>query len=104
MGKLVGSLSVAIFALTGCVSLRSVSLTQIPAERKHAVSAEASKLIFLGLNFDNDFVDRLDNQLKSKCNNGKVTGILTKDETVDYFLGLIYKRQVTAEGYCIKGS
>ncbi|MEY4630571.1 MAG: hypothetical protein RIQ81_691 [Pseudomonadota bacterium] len=84
----------------GCVSLQSVSLTQIPAKRDNKVTASTDKWIILGFNFDNDYVDKLTEKLKDKCENGQIRGILTKDETTSYFL--VFKRSVTATGYCIK--
>lgn len=88
---------------TGCVSLNTLSLTSIPAQRSNIVKADVSKVIFLGFNFDNDFVDQLEGQLKNKCPNGVVSGILTKDEVVDYFLLIVWKHQISATGYCVKG-
>jgi len=88
--------------LTGCVSLNSVSLTQIPAERGNRVRAEASKFLFLGISFDNDYVDEVRDELKSRCKGGLVTGILTKDEYINYFLFIFAKRRVEAQGYCVK--
>ncbi len=88
--------------MSGCVHLNSVSLTQIPSERRHRVHAEASRLIILGLNFDNDYLDDVTDDLRQRCK-GKITGILTKDEMVNYFLFLVIKRRVEATGYCQKG-
>lgn len=86
-----------------CVSLRTVSLTQIPKKRSRPVQASADRTIILGFNFDNDYVDRVTAQLKDQCRGGKVTGILTKDEVTNYFLFFVYNRKVTARGYCLKG-
>ena len=93
-------ISCLALTLSSCVSLKSVSLTQIPKTRKNRVKAEASKLIFLALNFNNDFVEEVPQKLKEKCRKGKVTGILTKDEVTSYFL--FFKRTVTAQGYCVR--
>jgi hypothetical protein len=87
-------------SLTACVSLQSVSLTPVPAKRENKVSASTHKWIILGFNFDNDFVDRVSEQLKDKCDNGQIRGILTKDEVTSYLL--VFKRTVTATGYCQK--
>ena len=87
-------------SLSSCVSLQSVSLTQIPKTRKNLIRSEASKLIFLGFNFDNDFVDAVPQDLRAKCRKGKVTGILTKDEVTNYFI--FFRRTVSAQGYCIR--
>jgi len=90
--------------MSSCVSLKSVSLTQIPKKRKQIVFSETSKFIFFGLNFDNDFVDDITDDLKNQCEFGKISGILTKDELTDYFLHLVVKRQVSVTGYCVKSS
>lgn len=87
--------------LTGCASVNSVSLTPIPADRRSPVKVEVSKTIILGFNFDNDFVDQVVSGLQKKCPQGKVSGILTKDENINYFLYLVWKKQVTATGYCL---
>src|SRR5688572_12241021 len=89
----------AALTLGGCAHLNSVSQTQIPARRSKVVEAETSKWIIFFLSFDNDYVDELSAKLKSTCPNGDVRGILTKDETYNYFIGLVMKRKVTAEGY-----
>ena len=86
--------------LSGCATVESVSLTSIPKDRSKMVVAQASKIIFLGLNFDNDFIDTLTTDLKTKCPKGVVSGILTKDESIDYFLLIVTKRKITATGYC----
>ncbi len=95
-------LSFCFLALTsgmvGCAAVNSVSLTPIPAQRNHPVKAEVSKWIFLGFSFDNDFIDPLVGDLKQKCPNGVISGILTKDETISYFL--LFKKHVSATGYC----
>lgn len=92
----------AVVFLAGCTSLRTVSLTSIPPKRDRPVRAEASRFIFLGFNFDNDYVDQMTNDLKNQCQDGVISGILTKDETVDYFLMIFWSHRVTATGYCSK--
>lgn len=101
MKKFLTSIILSAFA-TSCVHVNSVSLTQIPNTRSQQLKAEASKIIILGLNFDNDYVDKINDDLKGQCPNGKVQGILTKDETTQYFLFFVIKRSVTATGYCNK--
>lgn len=83
---------------TGCASINSVSLTPIPSARSRPVSAEVTKIIILGFSFDNDFIDPLVSDLQQKCPNGVISGILTKDETISYFL--VFKKRVVATGYC----
>jgi len=94
----------SILGLNACTSLATVSLTTIPAQRNSVVKAEASKTIFLGFNFDNDFVNDMENQLKRQCPNGIISGILTKDEVIDYFLFIVWQHRVTATGYCTKAN
>ena len=94
--------SIAGLILSSCVSLQSVSLTQIPKQRSKTVTAMVSKTIFLGFNFDNDFVDDISSRLAEQCPGGKVTGILTKDSTTSYVF--VFRRQIEAQGYCIQKS
>jgi hypothetical protein len=102
MGGVALLLLTALSNLCACASINSVSLTSIPAKRGTEIKAEASRTIFLGFNFDNDYVNQMTADLKSQCVDGQVRGILTKDETIDYFLFIVYKRKVTATGYCLK--
>ena len=92
----------SLLAMTSCVHLNSVSLTQIPEKRTGKVEAATEKWIIFLMNFDNDYVDKLNEDLKDKCRGGKIQGLLTKDETTDYFLALVMKRRVTATGFCSK--
>ncbi len=98
------SLLVIACLMSACASINSVSVTAIPAKKGTPIKAEGSRVIFLGFNFDNDFVDRMTDDLKTQCPDGQVKGILTKDETILYFLFIVYKRRVTATGYCQKNN
>ena len=93
------SICVALF-LSGCVSLRGVSVTQIPSKRKSVVTAKVERFIIMAFNFDNDYIDTLSQQLRDKCRGGKIQGIMTKDESTSYIFA--HKRTVTAKGDCIK--
>lgn len=84
--------------LSGCVSLNSVSLTQLPSDRERLISASAHDYVFLGFTSQNDFVDEAIADLKQQCSGGKLTGILTKHQTTAYVL--VFKREVIANGYC----
>lgn len=86
------------FFASSCASLRSVSVTSIPQNRTQKVVASVDKWIFLGINFNNDYVDELTANLRQKCK-GRVTGLLTKYETTFYFLFM--KDQITATGFCV---
>jgi hypothetical protein len=85
--------------LAACTSLKSVSLTQIPSDRSRPLRSEVSDSALLGIHFDNDFVTPLTADLMRQCPNGKVTGILTKQETTLYVI--VQKRHVVATGYCV---
>jgi hypothetical protein len=89
---------ILVSIVTGCVSLNSVSLTQMPEKRDHLVTANASDYLFLGFTTQNDFVDEAIEDLKAQCRDGKLTGILTKHQTTSYVL--VFKREVIASGYC----
>ena len=91
-----------VAVLSGCVHLNTVSLTQIPKERSHKVEVSKSEMLFLGIAFNNDFVDELTDELRGKCENGRIQGILTKYETTAYFI--IIERKITATGYSINRS
>jgi hypothetical protein len=99
MLKFVFAAAMAV-SLVGCAALNSVSLTPIPKDRSKQISAEVSKTIFLAFSFDNDYVDPLISQLKAKCPQGIVTGILTKDEVIHYVI--VHTHRVTATGYCLQ--
>lgn len=88
--------------LGGCAMLNSVSITPVPANRSHEVSAESQRWIIFGFNFDNDYVDTVSHDLSRKCPDGKISGILTKDEVYNYFLFFVLKHKLTATGYCEK--
>ena len=89
---------IATLTLQACVSLNSVSLTPIPQQRDEAVTAVTDSWNFLGIAFNNDFVDEAILELKTQCPGGKIEGILTKHQTTAYLL--VFKREVVATGYC----
>jgi hypothetical protein len=94
----ISSLFLILATFVSCAHVNSVSLTPIPANRSKVVKAEVSKLIILAFNFDNDYIDPLVADLQSQCPNGVISGLLTKDETISYFLA--FKKHVIATGYC----
>ncbi len=87
--------------MSGCVHLASVSTSSIPADRGQQVEASVSRFIFMGFNFDNDYVDGLAEDLASQCPGGRVRGVLTKHESVTYFLLFAHSVRVTATGFCV---
>ncbi|HEY6562014.1 MAG TPA: hypothetical protein VI072_32325 [Polyangiaceae bacterium] len=86
-------------AAAGCTSLQSVSVNGVPSERRRPVAASAVNTAFLGLHFDNDFVNGLTDQLRAQCPKGKVAGVFTKHETTWYVL--VQERHVRVSGYCV---
>ena len=88
-----------ILCSTACVSLNSVSISPVPADRSRQVFAEASSTAFLGIAFDNTFVETLTADLAKQCPNGTVKGILTYFENTVYFV--VVERRVQATGYCV---
>lgn len=98
--KIKNLLNLVVASIIGvsCASVNTISVSSIPKERSRMVKAVASRLIILGFNFDNDFVDSLVDDLKSQCKGGMVSGILTKDEVISYVFA--HKRVITARGFC----
>ncbi len=92
-----------VMMLANCTHLQSVSTSSIPQQRATKVVAERSKFIFLMFNFNNDYVNDMAEDLARQCPNGKVQGILTKQEFVTYFPLFFNTSKVTAEGYCVGG-
>ena len=88
--------------ITGCTYLESVSLTNIPEERSKLVTATREKGIIFYFNFDTDFADELSADLRSQCEGGVVSGILTKFENICYVPVFCFYSvyRVTATGYC----
>jgi len=93
-----------VFSLVGCTHMRSVSTTSIPAQRDKPVEAEAYRLIFFLMNFNNDYVHSLPRDLAKQCPNGRVEGVLTKHEDIIYFPLIAQAIRVTATGYCQTGA
>ena len=87
---------------TGCTYLESVSLTNIPEERSKVVTATREKGIIFYFNFDTDFAVELSADLRSQCEGGVVSGILTKFENICYVPVFCFYSvyRVTATGYC----
>jgi hypothetical protein len=84
---------------TACTSLQSVGVSSVPTNRSRPVEASESNTAFLGIHFDNDFVNDLPSRLTAQCPGGKVTGIFTKHESTWYVL--VESREVQVSGYCV---
>jgi hypothetical protein len=96
-----GRLAVAVACLLGtaCTSLKSVSVTSVPEVRSRPVEASENNVAFLGIHFDNEFVDDLPARLQKQCPGGKIVGMFTKYESTWYVL--VSDREVTVKGYCV---
>ena len=91
-------LSILGVSLSGCVSLASLSLTQVPADRNNLIISTAHDWVFMGFVTQNDFADQAVNNLQEQCRHGQLTGIFTKYQITIYFL--LFKREVVVSGYC----
>jgi hypothetical protein len=99
MPSLVALVALSAPLVAGCTSLQSVSVTQVPVDRSRQVHAEVSNTALFGIHFDNDFVDDLLPQLLAQCPHGRITGLLTKQESSLYII--VTTRRVIATGYCV---
>jgi hypothetical protein len=81
--------------------MASISTTSIPVERSKPVEAEAYRFLFLMMNFDNYYVEELTRDLASQCTEGRVEGILTKQEDIMYFPVIAHAVRVSATGFCV---
>jgi hypothetical protein len=92
-------LLLSFLALGACANLKSVSVTRVPQDRSNPISSEAWGWGFLGLYFSNDFVDEAVKELNSKCENGRISGVMTKYTSKFYLLWTT--RTINASGYCL---
>ena len=92
------------FTLVGCVHLNSVSTSSIPADRSRPIEAQAYKSLPFLVSFSNSYLDDLARSLAEQCPDGRVEGILTKQEFLTYFPLVAHAYKVTASGYCVAGA
>jgi len=104
MARLKMAALAVMFSVMGCTHMRSVSTTSIPAQRDTPVKAEAYRFLFFMVNVSNKYVDTLPTQLAKQCPNGRVEGVLTKQENITYFPLIAHGVRVTATGYCQPGA
>lgn len=93
-------LMLSLLFTVSCTHMASVSQTSIPAKKGKVVKAEVEKKIIFLFNFNNTYVDTINDKLAAQCENGSVQGVLTKHETITYFPIVFQKVKITAEGYC----
>ena len=101
--NMIRSLMCVLVLTTGCVHLDSVSTSPIPIDRSRPIAATCTRFLFLLINHSNDYVNELTFDLARQCPNGRVDGILTKQEFVTYFPLIAHRVNVTAHGYCVVG-
>lgn len=95
------SIMALCIGLVGCTHLQSVSTSSLPEDRSKPVQAEGYRFIFLGFNFNNDYVDEMTDDLAKNCPKGQVKGILTKYESIVYFPLFAHAARVKAQGFCV---
>ncbi len=103
--KKIVSVLIASVLIQGCTHLASVSSSSIPKapQRNKPVMVEAKKMIFMGFNFNNDYLNDMAFRLANQCPNGKIQGVVTKHENVLYFGPFLYEVRVSATGFCTRG-
>lgn len=96
------TLLIGFFMTTGagCSILQSASISDIPKDRSKPVEVEKSRWIFAHMNFNTNLADEVKADLAKKCPEGRVSGILVKNEAQLYLLDLLYRHRVKATGYC----
>lgn len=90
----------ALAIASGCASLNSVSHSQVPQDRSMPIESQGSSWGILGITFSNSFVDEAIEGLRSRCPNGKISGVYTKYEGRFYWLWTT--RTITAKAFCEK--
>ncbi len=91
-----------LMCTSACTHLASVSTSSIPKNRSNKISTQVKRFIFLGFNFNNDYVNDITFNLAKQCEGGRVQGVVTKHENVMYFPAFAHEVRVTATGYCSK--
>jgi uncharacterized lipoprotein YajG len=96
-------LLMALTLLPGCVTVNSISTSQIPpaAARKQKVVSSASNLVLFFIPFGNSFVERAREDLERQCPKGAIEGLQTKHQDTNYFIGLVGIQEVVMQGYCL---
>jgi curli biogenesis system outer membrane secretion channel CsgG len=89
--------------LPGCLTVASISTSQIPATaaRKQKISSSASNVMILAIPFGNSFVERAREDLERQCPQGAIEGIQTKHQDTTYFPVVVTVQEVVMQGYCI---
>lgn len=92
----------ATWLLAGCVTVDSISVSQVPAQdaRKKIVKASASRPVILLIPFGTSFVEEARKDLQAQCPNGDIEGLVSKQESVAYpFVSI---SRLNLRGYCVE--
>lgn len=89
-----------LFLASACTTVQSAYLTNLsaPVSDARPIEAKSSKLVFLGMNFDNEYAFEARDSLYAQCPGGMVTGVLSTYETKSYVF--FTDHIVRARGYC----
>lgn len=103
LGRLSLASTLIAASLSGCVTVKSVSASRVPesSQRTHPVHASSSALILFWIPFGSSYVETAAAELSHTCRGGRVEGVLSKEENVNYFFSLVMLRRVELQGYCL---
>ncbi len=96
---LIAPLAVALLGASGCVALRSASISD-SAGKGNAVNAQASDNGYLWLIAPGNVTQVAADQLVSQCASGKVTDVQTELSVRDFF-GIVEVYNSSANGVCL---
>lgn len=96
------ALTGTLWLLSGCVTVHSISVSQIPvkAERTKLIKASASRPILFFIPFGTNYVEEARQELAAQCPHGEIEGLVSKGESVGYFIGVAIAR-INLQGYCV---
>ena len=95
----IASLAAAALALSGCVYLRSSSISD-SSGKGNPVGAQASDTGYLTLIGPGNVTKTAADSLISQCSSGKITDVQSELSVRD-FLGIVQVYQATANGVCL---
>jgi hypothetical protein len=96
---LIGPLAAAALSVSGCVFLRSSSISD-SAGKGNAITAQASDMGYLYLVGPGEVTQTAADQLVNQCTSGKVTDVQTEWSVRD-FLGIVQVYQANTNGVCL---
>jgi hypothetical protein len=97
---LVAPMVIAAMALSGCIFLRSSSISD-SAGKGNPISAQASDMGYLLLVPPGDVTEAAADQLMNSCPTGKLTDVQTEMNLRNFF-SIVQQYTVTANGVCMQ--